>query len=82
MYEGIYLVFIRSLCIFVDVLTVCYTFIFFNIKSEYNITLKCVHITFQAQCTFYSPMSLVLHMGAVFTLYHIFLNDPMISFYV
>jgi len=27
MYEGIYLVFIRSLCIFVDILTVCYTFI-------------------------------------------------------
>jgi len=29
MYEGIYLVFIRSLCIFVDILTVCYTFIHF-----------------------------------------------------
>jgi len=29
MYEGIYLVFIRSLCIFVDILTVCYTFIRF-----------------------------------------------------
>ena len=27
MYEGIYLVFMRSLCIFVDILTVCYTFI-------------------------------------------------------
>jgi len=27
MYKGIYLVFIRSLCIFVDILTVCYTFI-------------------------------------------------------
>ena len=41
MYEGIYLVFIRSLCIFVDILTVCYTFIlFFNIKYEYNITLR------------------------------------------
>jgi len=41
MYEGIYLVFILSLCIFVDILTVCYTsFIFFNIKYEYNITLK------------------------------------------
>jgi len=43
MYEGIYLVFIRSLCIFVDKLTVCYTFIhFFNIKYEYNITLRIV----------------------------------------
>ena len=41
MYEGIYLVFIHSLCIFVDILTVCYTsVIFFNIKYEYNITLK------------------------------------------
>ena len=40
MYEGIYLVFIRSLCIFVDILTVYYTFIFFNIKYEYNITLR------------------------------------------
>jgi len=40
MYKGIYLVFIRSLCIFVDILTVCYTFIFFNIKYEYNITLN------------------------------------------
>ena len=40
MFEGIYFVFIRSLCIFVDILTVCYTsFIFFNIKYEYNITL-------------------------------------------
>jgi len=29
MYGGIYLVFIRSLCIFVDILTVCYTFIHF-----------------------------------------------------
>jgi len=29
MYEGIYLVFMRSLCIFVDILTVCYTFIHF-----------------------------------------------------
>ena len=41
MYEGIYLVFIRSLCKFVDILTVCYTsFIFFNINYEYNITLS------------------------------------------
>ena len=39
MYKGIYLVFIRLLCLFVDILTVCYTFIFFNIKYEYNITL-------------------------------------------
>jgi len=38
MYKGIYLVFIRSLCIFVDILTVCYTFI--HIKYEYNITLS------------------------------------------
>ena len=30
MYEGIYLVFIRSLCIFVDILTICYTFIHFR----------------------------------------------------
>ena len=29
MYEGIYLVFILSLCIFVDMLTVCYTLIHF-----------------------------------------------------
>ena len=29
MYEGIYLVFMLSLCIFVDILTVCYTFIHF-----------------------------------------------------
>jgi len=29
MYEGIYLVFIRSLCILVDILTVYYTFIHF-----------------------------------------------------
>jgi len=29
MYEEIYLVFMRSLCIFVDILTVCYTFIHF-----------------------------------------------------
>ena len=29
MYEGIYLFFVRSLCIFVDILTVCYTFIHF-----------------------------------------------------
>jgi len=29
MYEGIYLVFIRSFGIFVDILTVCYTFIHF-----------------------------------------------------
>ena len=28
LYEGIYLVFIRLLCIFVDILTVCYTFIY------------------------------------------------------
>jgi len=27
MYEGTVSVFIRSLCIFVDILTVCYTFI-------------------------------------------------------
>ena len=40
MYEGIYLVFIHLLCIFVDILTVYYTsFIFFNIKYQYNITL-------------------------------------------
>ena len=39
MYDGIYLVFIRSLCIFVDILTVC-SFIFFNIKYEFNITLN------------------------------------------
>jgi len=39
MYEGIYLVFIRSLCIFVDILTVIRSFIFFNINYEYNITL-------------------------------------------
>ena len=39
MYEVIYLVFIRSLCILVDILTVCYAFVlFFNIKYEYNIT--------------------------------------------
>ena len=44
MYEGIYLVFIRSLCIVVDILTVCYTFIHFhNIKYEYNITLKMLY---------------------------------------
>ena len=30
MYEGIYLVFIRSICIFFDILTVCYTFIHFR----------------------------------------------------
>ena len=42
MYDGIYLVFIRSLCIFVDILTVIRLFIFFNIKYEYNITLKVV----------------------------------------
>jgi len=42
MYEGIYLVFIRSLCIFVDILTVCYTFILFNIKYEYNITSNTI----------------------------------------
>jgi len=29
MYEGIYSAIIRSLCIFVDILTVCYTFIHF-----------------------------------------------------
>jgi len=29
MYKGIYLFFIRSLCIFVDTLTVCYTLIHF-----------------------------------------------------
>jgi len=29
MYEGIYSAFIRSLCIFIDILTVCYTFIHF-----------------------------------------------------
>jgi len=29
MYEVIYLVFIRSLCVFVDILIVCYTFIHF-----------------------------------------------------
>ena len=40
MYEGINMVFIHSLCIFVDILTVCLrSFIFFNIKYEYNITL-------------------------------------------
>ena len=40
MYEGIYLDCIRSLCIFVDILTVCYMFIhFINIKYEYNITV-------------------------------------------
>jgi len=38
MYEGIYLDCIRSICIFVDILTVC-SFIFFNIKYEYNITV-------------------------------------------
>jgi len=27
MYEGIYSAFKRSLCIFVDILTVCYTFV-------------------------------------------------------
>ena len=37
MYDGIYLVFIRSLCIFVDILR---SFIFFSIKYEYNITLN------------------------------------------
>jgi len=29
MYEGIYSTCIRSLCIFVDILTLCYTFIHF-----------------------------------------------------
>jgi len=38
MYKGIYLVFMRSLCIFVDILTVCYAFVHF--KDEYNITLS------------------------------------------
>jgi len=40
MYKGIYSAFIRSLCIFVNILTVCYTFIFINIKYEHSITLK------------------------------------------
>ena len=40
MYEEIYLVFIRSLCIFVDILPVIRSLIFFNIKYEYNITLN------------------------------------------
>jgi len=41
MYEGIYLVFIHSLCIFVDILmSIIHSFIFFNIKYEYNITLR------------------------------------------
>ena len=40
MYEWIYLVFIRSLCIFVEILTVIRSFIFFYIKYEYNITLN------------------------------------------
>ena len=42
MYEGIYSVFIRSLCILVDILTVCYSrlLIFFNIKYEHSITLN------------------------------------------
>jgi len=45
MYEEIYLVFIRSIFIFVDILTVCYTFIhFLNIKYEYNITLNVAYV--------------------------------------
>ena len=35
MYEGIYSTFIRSFCIFVDILTLCYTFI------QYQIWAKC-----------------------------------------
>ena len=43
MYEGIYLVFIRSLCILlIYKLSVILSFIFFNIKFEYNITLRIV----------------------------------------
>jgi len=38
--EGIYSAFIHSLCIFVDILTVCYTFIHLsNIKYEHYIVL-------------------------------------------
>jgi len=46
MYEVIYLVFIRSLCIFVDIylLSVIRSFIVFNIKYEYNITLSKSYI--------------------------------------
>ena len=47
MYQGIYLVIIRSLCIFVDILTV---FTFFNIKYEYNITLRYFHFLYLEKC--------------------------------
>jgi len=43
MYEGIYSTIIRSLCMFIDIFTVCYTFIhFFNIKYEHSITLRAI----------------------------------------
>ena len=38
------MVFIRSICIFVDILTVIRSFIFFNIKYEYNIALSIYRV--------------------------------------
>ena len=59
MYEGIYLVFIRSLCIFVDILTVYFTFIhFLNIKYEYNITLSKCQVSNLAPLLFQDHVSL------------------------
>ena len=45
MYEEIYSVYIRILCIFVGILTVIRLFIFFNIKYEYSITIRNMDCT-------------------------------------